>query len=93
MKDLNLLLSIAGINMTGITLLTAQGISSNGFIVGQGNLPGGANHAYLVQYDDGTGSHTFTKDDCKDGGWMSFTSPPGPFKNQGQCVSYFANQK
>lgn len=27
---------------------------------------------------------------CKNGGWSSFTSAPGPFTNQGQCVSYFA---
>src|SRR5262249_51209775 len=33
------------------------------------------------------------KDDCKDGGWQNFTFPPGPFKNQGQCVSHFAAQK
>lgn len=32
----------------------------------------------------------YDKDDCKNGGWESFTSPPGPFKNQGQCVSLFA---
>jgi hypothetical protein len=31
------------------------------------------------------------KDDCKNGGWQNFTSAPGPFKNQGQCVSYFAS--
>lgn len=30
------------------------------------------------------------KDKCKDGGWEGFTSSPGPFKNQGDCVSYFA---
>jgi YVTN family beta-propeller protein len=30
------------------------------------------------------------KDACKNGGWQNFTSPPGPFKNQGQCVSFFA---
>jgi hypothetical protein len=29
-------------------------------------------------------------DVCKNGGWESFTSAPGPFKNQGECVSYFA---
>jgi hypothetical protein len=29
------------------------------------------------------------KDECKDGGWMTSTSPP--FKNQGDCVSYFAS--
>jgi hypothetical protein len=34
-----------------------------------------------------------SKEDCKKGGWQKFTFPPGPFKNQGQCVSYFAHQK
>jgi hypothetical protein len=34
-----------------------------------------------------------TKDGCKDGGWKKYVSFPGPFKNQGQCVSYFAKQK
>jgi hypothetical protein len=34
-----------------------------------------------------------SKDDCKDGGWRNFTFSPGPFKNQGQCVSHFARQK
>jgi hypothetical protein len=27
---------------------------------------------------------------CKNGGWQNFTSAPGPFTNQGQCVSYYA---
>jgi hypothetical protein len=27
---------------------------------------------------------------CKKGGWQQFTASPGPFKNQGDCVSYFA---
>jgi hypothetical protein len=31
-----------------------------------------------------------SKQSCKDGGWRQFTSSPGPFKNQGDCVSYFA---
>jgi hypothetical protein len=38
-------------------------------------------------------SQTFTfesADSCKNGGWTQFTTAPGPFKNQGQCVSYFA---
>jgi hypothetical protein len=30
------------------------------------------------------------KQRCKDGGWQDFESSPGPFKNQGDCVSYFA---
>ncbi|MGH6796517.1 MAG: hypothetical protein ACREDD_04230 [Methylocella sp.] len=33
----------------------------------------------------------YNKDDCKHGGWEDFISPPGPFRNQGQCVSFFAN--
>ena len=31
-----------------------------------------------------------SKDQCKNGGWQDFTSAPGPFKNQGDCVSYVA---
>lgn len=27
---------------------------------------------------------------CKGGGWQNFSSAPGPFGNQGDCVSYFA---
>jgi hypothetical protein len=27
---------------------------------------------------------------CKKDGYLLFTAAPGPFKNQGQCVSYFA---
>jgi hypothetical protein len=34
-----------------------------------------------------------TKDDCKNGGWLNFIGPPGPFTNQGQCVRYFAKQQ
>ncbi len=30
----------------------------------------------------------YTKDQCKDDGWKTFTNPK--FKNQGDCVSYFA---
>lgn len=32
-----------------------------------------------------------SKDDCKAGGWKTFTNPS--FKNQGQCVSYVAAEK
>lgn len=41
-------------------------------------------------------SDTYTfedKDSCKQGGWQAFTSAPGPFKNQGQCVSHFARMQ
>jgi hypothetical protein len=30
------------------------------------------------------------KERCKNGGWQTITAAPGPFKNQGDCVSYFA---
>jgi hypothetical protein len=33
-------------------------------------------------------ARVLTKDDCKDGGWQTFTDPE--FRNQGDCVSYFA---
>lgn len=42
-----------------------------------------------VQINDTT--YTFeSAEACKGGGWQDFTSSPGPFKNQGDCVSYFA---
>jgi hypothetical protein len=34
-----------------------------------------------------------SKEDCKKGGFENFTTTPGPFKNQGQCVSFFAKNK
>jgi hypothetical protein len=30
------------------------------------------------------------KERCKNGGWQTITTAPGPFKNQGDCVSFFA---
>ena len=37
-------------------------------------------------------TYTFeSENSCKNGGWQLFTSSPGPFANQGQCVEYFAN--
>jgi len=40
-------------------------------------------------------TYTFETADtmCGNGAWQNFTSAPGPFKNQGQCVSYFEHQK
>jgi hypothetical protein len=34
----------------------------------------------------------YTKDQCKKGGWQNFQNPDGSpmFKNQGDCVSFFA---
>jgi hypothetical protein len=43
-----------------------------------------------VMINDAT--YTFeSAQSCKDGGWQQFTSSPGPFKNQGDCVSFFAS--
>ena len=37
----------------------------------------------------GTANAAAVKDDCKDGGWKSFTRADGsPFKNQGDCIQY-----
>jgi probable HAF family extracellular repeat protein len=52
-QDLNLLLSQAGVDMTGITLMVANGVSADGaFIVGFGDFSG-ANHGFLVRYERG----------------------------------------
>lgn len=52
MQDLNTLLSQAGVNMTGVTLTAALGISPNGkYIVGYGTFPGSTLEGYLVCYD------------------------------------------
>lgn len=54
-KNLNSLLATAGVNMTGITLQTASGVSGNGqFIVGNGifNGPLGGTQGYIVRYVD-----------------------------------------
>jgi len=53
---------------------------------------------YITAQFDNTqiNAQTFTyesADSCKDGGWQMFTGAPGPFKNQGDCVSYFNNGK
>jgi YVTN family beta-propeller protein len=29
-----------------------------------------------------------SKNDCKNGGYLEFGPPAGPFRNQGQCISY-----
>jgi YVTN family beta-propeller protein len=33
-----------------------------------------------------------TKNGCKNGGWKKFTCFPGPFPDQGTCVTYFATR-
>lgn len=66
------------------------------FLVSDNGPAPGASQTVLIDNTDVNGTlydYEFTsKNDCKDGGWKNFTFPPGPFKNQGQCVSYFAHQ-
>lgn len=60
------------------------------------NGPSGS-QTVLIDNTDVNGTlydYEFTSaNDCKKDGWRNFTASPGPFKNQGQCVSYFARQK
>jgi len=52
LQDFNTLLSDAGIDMTGIVLKYARGISPNGkYIVGEGSFPGYSTEAFLACYD------------------------------------------
>jgi hypothetical protein len=39
----------------------------------------------------GGAAQPVSKDDCKNGGWMSFQDPS--FKNQGQCVSFVVSHR
>ncbi len=56
-------------------------------------FPNGLQNLYVDNVQINTTTYTFefsSKDDCKNGGWKNFVFAPGPFKNQGDCVSYFA---
>lgn len=68
--------------VTGIQLVIDAGFSQ----------PGGEQTVVVDNVMINNNTYTFeTGDSCKKGGWQQFTATPGPFKNQGQCVSYFAN--
>ena len=54
MQDLNTLLANAGVNMSGIQLQYAYGISQNGLYIAGYGLFSGITEAYLVYYNDGT---------------------------------------
>ncbi len=58
MVDLNTLMASGGVNMTGVTLTAARGISSSGaFVVGDGIFPGSglSTHAYIARIGTGSG--------------------------------------
>lgn len=54
MKDLNVLLTDAGVSMTGISLASARGISDDGQFISGTGLFGSTQGVFLVRYDDGT---------------------------------------
>ncbi len=75
-----------GQQVTDIFLVSDNGPSPTGL----------GSQTVLIDNTDVNGT-TYTyeptsKDDCKDGGWQNFTFAPGPFKNQGDCVSHFASE-
>ena len=80
------------------TLAQVQAMFPNAVVVGIGVNIGTNNPGYYVGvdgvlfndtlYDFEIGTRPTSKDQCKDGGWMSFNEPA--FKNQGDCVSYAA---
>ena len=81
------------------TLAGLQADCPNAVVVGFGVNVGTFNPSYDVETDlvnfNGT-TYDFqltlppptTKDQCKNGGWQTFSSPA--FKNQGDCISYVA---
>ena len=82
------------------SLATLQTICPNAVVLGIGVNVGSFNPGYTVatdgvQFNDviynfEVGLTPATKDDCKNGGWMTFNDPA--FKNQGECVSW-VNQR
>jgi len=68
--------------VTGIQLVTDGGYA----------FPGGTQTVLIDNVMINNTTYTFeSAQSCKDGGWTQFTSAPGPFNNQGDCVSYFAS--
>jgi hypothetical protein len=77
----------AGQTVTKISLVADNGPSSTGLgsqtvLIDNTDVAG---HLYTYEFT--------TSNSCKNDGWERFKFPPGPFKNQGQCVSYFEHQK
>ncbi len=78
------------------TLTQIKTLCPNAVVLGIGVNIGSNNPLYIVGadgvefndtiYDFEVGRRPSSKDDCKDGGWMTFNDPS--FKNQGQCIKY-----
>jgi hypothetical protein len=87
----------------GPPFYTLSGISAqcpSAVVVGFGVNVGSFNPSYVVEsdlvdfngtiYDFEKFSAPSNKDQCKDGGWLTFnpSRTAGPFKNQGDCIQY-----
>lgn len=78
------------------TLEQVKTMCPNAEVVGIGVNIGTNNPGYTVAtdgvqfnetiYDFELGRRPTSKDDCKNGGWMTFNDPT--FKNQGECIKY-----
>ena len=80
------LLLFGGVTITGIQLVVDSGWSAA--------ASGGDGEETILVDNVMINDNTYTfenTDSCKKGGWQDFTSSPGPFKNQGDCVSFFAS--
>jgi hypothetical protein len=90
-------------NLLGTTTVLSNSVSIDGPLLSENLL--GPGYVWITVWADNFANDVLaidnaradllhpTKNDCKDGGWQKFVLPPGPFKNQGQCVSYFAAGK
>jgi hypothetical protein len=85
------LAAFGGLTITGIQLVVDSGwnvVAS----VGDGEQTNLVDNVMIndrtITFDEGVNPND--KQKCKKGGWQDFESSPGPFKNQGDCVSYFA---
>jgi uncharacterized repeat protein (TIGR03803 family) len=86
-------------SFTSATVTTATPLTVTFSLNNLGTLARGTYNATIAftNSTNGQGDTTrtatlriYNKDDCKNGGWRNFISPPGPFQDQGTCVTYFA---
>jgi len=85
------LLIASGLTITGIQLVVDSGWNAVAS-VGDGEQTNLVDNVKINSstYTFDEGVDPSDKERCKNGGWEDFTAAPGPFKNQGDCVSYFA---
>ena len=70
-------------------LVGSKGVTGVSLVIDSSWMFGDGEQTVLVDNTDVNGNHDYepSKDDCKKGGWQTF----GNFKNQGDCVSFFAS--